>query len=125
MAAWLTAATAAGLVELTLADPAADLAWVGDVDAAAEYVESKRKDLFAGDPPVFVAGAMIKLGTAMLANRLYARRRAALGGANSAEFGSPEMLRQDPDIAKLLGIGIEGAFVFGAAGYVPPEVVTP
>jgi opacity protein-like surface antigen len=113
MAAWLDAATAALLAEVS--GVAADAAWVGAVDAATEWVEDKRKDLFVGDPAVFTPGASVKLGTAMLAHRWYNRRVAPLGNTQPAEFGGGiEMLRSDPDIAKLLGIGPEGPFVFGA-----------
>lgn len=93
-----------------------DADWTADVAAACEYVEGKRKDLFStAVPPMFVAGPMIKLGTAMLANRLYARRTSPLGASQNVEFGGSDFLRQDPDIAKLLGIGIEGKPVFGGA----------
>lgn len=114
MAEWLSAAEAAGLVQASAGPTDAD--WAGDVAAAVEYVEGKRGDLFnTDDPPVFVAGPMIKLGTAMLANRLYARRTSPLGASQNVEFGGSDFLRQDPDIAKLLGIGIEGKPVFGGA----------
>ena len=91
-------------------------AWQGDVAAAVSYVERVRKDLFTTDvTPVFVADAAIRLGTAMLANRLYARRTSPLGTSQNVEFGGSDFLRQDPDIAKLLGLGTEGPVVFGGA----------
>lgn len=122
MADWLTAEQAVALVESSAT--AANPAWVGAVDAACAWVEDKRKDLLVGTPAVFTPDAAVKLGTAMLANRWYNRRVSPLGTSQNAEFGGTEFLRQDPDVAKLLGIGLEGKFVFGAAGYVPP-VVTP
>lgn len=92
----------------------------GALDAACALVERKRSDLFnTEDPPEFVADAAIKLGTAMLTHRLYARRSSPLGAAQFTEFGAGTILRYDPDIGRLLGIGTEGGFVFGAAGYVP------
>ena len=114
MAAWLDAATAALLAEIS--GVAADAAWVGAVDAATAWVEARRPDLLVGTAPaVFTPGPDVKLGTAMLAHRWYNRRVAPLGNSQPAEFGGGiEMLRQDPDIAKLLGIGSEGKFVFGA-----------
>lgn len=115
MADWLTPGQAALLVESPVSQPDTDGAWTGAVDAACAYVERLRADLVAGDPPVFVADGAIKLGTAMLVNRLYTRRRSPLGTSQNVEFGSADFLRQDPDIAKLLGIGAEGRFVFGAA----------
>jgi hypothetical protein len=116
MADWLTYAQAVALVEARVA--AEDAAWMGAVDAATEYVEDKRKDLFTGvspDPVVFGANGSIKYGTALLANRWYTRRKSPLGSSQNVEFGGTDFLRQDPDIAKLLGIGIEGKFAFGAA----------
>lgn len=114
MAAWLTAEQAATLTEQP-PGVAAAAAWVGDVDAATAWVERNRKDLFdTAEPPVFVADAAIKLGTAMLASRWYARRRSPLGTTASAEFGAAELMRHDPDVAKLLGLGVDGAFTFGA-----------
>ncbi|HEY9415285.1 MAG TPA: hypothetical protein VIQ30_11030 [Pseudonocardia sp.] len=117
MTEWLTAGQAAALVD-TSADPAA-ADWVGAVAAAVDYVsgpEGKRRDLWSTDPvPVYAATAMVKLGTAMLANRWYARLRTPMGVSQNAEFGGTEILRQDPDIAKMLGIGTEGVPVFGGA----------
>lgn len=114
MSDWLSESEAAGMVQASVGPSDAD--WTADVAAACEYVEGKRKDLFStAVPPMFVAGPMIKLGTAMLANRLYARRTSPLGASQNVEFGGSDFLRQDPDIAKLLGIGIEGKPVFGGA----------
>lgn len=56
----------------------------------------------------------VKLGAVMLAGRLFARRGTPLGVAGFSEFGGNAMLRHDPDIARLLGIGPHRAFVFGA-----------
>lgn len=117
MAEWLTYSQALALVEARVS--ATDAAWIGAVDAATGYVEGKRKDLFSGvapDPVVFVADGSIRYGTALLANRWYTRRKSPLGSSQNVEFGGTDFLRQDPDIAKLLGIGIEGPFVFGAGG---------
>lgn len=124
MVAWLTPAEAAELVDVSSSVANGNAPdWVGAVRASMEFVEDKRKDLLAGDPALFVAGPMIKLGTAMLANRLYTRLRSPLGTSSNVEFGGSDFLRQDPDIARLLGLGISGKFAFGAAGYVPVVVV--
>lgn len=117
---WLPYGVAAAMVESS-AVAEDDVAWQSDVDAAAAFIERKRKDLFVGDPAVFTPGADVKLGTAMLANRLYARRNSPLGTSQNTEFGSTDFLRSDPDIAKLCGIESEGGFHFGAAR--PPVVV--
>lgn len=117
MAEWLTAGQAAALVDSSAAPDAVD--WVGAVDAAVDYVsgpEGKRRDLWSTDPvPVFLATATIKYGTALLAARWYARQGTPMGVSQNVEFGGTEILRQDPDIAKLLGIGSEGKPVFGGA----------
>jgi hypothetical protein len=113
MTTWLDPDVALAMVEGTA--PASSPAWIADVAAARAYVEGKRKDLFVGDPAVFTPGADVKLGTAMLANRFYARRTSPLGASQNVEFGGTEILRQDPDIAKLCGIGTEGKFVIGGA----------
>lgn len=122
MADWLTPAGAAGLVE----NEASGTAWDGAVEAACEWVEGKRGDLFvaqpAPDPPVFTPTHQVKLGTAMLANRWYARRASPLGAASYSEFGASELLRHDPDIAKLLELGQDGDFTFAAGRCLPPVV---
>lgn len=111
---WLTPEQAAALVDTSAVPAATD--WIGAVEAAVAYVEGKRRDLFTtADPPVFVPGPLILFGTAMLANRWYARLRTPMGVSQNTEFGGTEILRQDPDIAKMLGIGTEGKPVFGGA----------
>lgn len=121
MTTWLDPAEAAGLADVA-SSVAAEVDWVGAVTASRQYVEDKRKDLFAGAPPVFVANGLIKYGTALLANRWYTRMRSPLGTSQNVEFGGSDFLRQDPDIAKMLGIGIAGKFAFGAAGYTPTVI---
>ena len=122
MADWLSPETARALLELEpLPEDPNDpdrIAWDGALDAATEWVEDKRADVFVdGDP-----GARVKLGTAMLAHRWYQRRSSPMGTGGYAEFGADATLRHDPDIAKLLGIGTAGRFVFGAAGHEPAPV---
>lgn len=95
------------------------------VDAAAAWVERKRDDLPwtpPGDPVPFVPGADVLLGTCMLAWRWY-QRHATPGGIPGLPDGGA-LLVDDPDIARLLGIGRGGPFVFGA-GRRPVEPVTP
>lgn len=113
MTTWLEPEEAKALVSASASVD--DPAWIGDVAAARDYIEDKRRDLFAGAPPVFGAGYAVKLGTAMLANRLWVRRMSPLGTSQNVEFGGSDFLRQDPDIAKLCGLGIEGKFVIGGA----------
>lgn len=113
MSTWLDADLAKAMVEGTA--PTNSTAWAADVDAACAWVEAKRPDLLTGDPAVFTPGADVKLGTAMYALRLHARRTSPLGVSLNTEWGGSDILRQDPDIAKLLGIGAEGKFVMGGA----------
>lgn len=113
MATWLSADLAKAMVEGTA--PTNSTAWEADVDAACAWVEKRRSDLLIGDPAVFTPGADVKLGTAMYALRLYTRRTSPLGASQNTEWGGSEILRQDPDIAKLLGIGPDGPPVFGGA----------
>jgi hypothetical protein len=77
------------------------------VDAAASWVQAHRPDLFpAGAPaPTEAPSDDIGLGTVMLACRLVARTGSPLGVATFAEFGPSSILRLDPDIERLLGLG--------------------
>jgi hypothetical protein len=108
---------AKALVQSSASADSAD--WKGAVAAAVDYVSGplgRRRDLWSTDPvPVYQATASIRLGTAMLANRWYTRRVSPLGVSQNVEFGGSDFLRQDPDIAKMLGLGSEGAFAIGGA----------
>lgn len=62
------------------------------------------------DPP-----ADVFLGACMLAARWHARRGSSLGTTGYAEFGTSQIMRHDPDVARLLRIGTSSpGFVFGA-----------
>lgn len=113
MAEWLSAAEAAAMVRAKVQPNDAD--WTAAHAAAVAYVEGKRKDLLVGAPAVFTPGGDVKYGTALLINRWFTRRTSPLGTSQNVEFGGSDFLRQDPDIAKLLGIGQEGKPVFGGA----------
>lgn len=65
--------------------------------------------------------ADVMLGAIMLAWRFYQRRNSPLGVSGYQDFGTSPLLRHDPDIARLFGIGPEGAFVFGSAGVTSAE----
>lgn len=68
---------------------------------AAAYVERVRPDLdWSGDAP-----ADVKLGALILAARFYARKGSPMGVATFAEFGAAQIVRLDPDVERLLGIG--------------------
>jgi hypothetical protein len=118
---WLSYADAAALSDIAdevMPGGTADEAWIGAVDAAAEWVQDKRPDVTYTDPTT--AGARIRLGTARLAQRWHARRTSPMGQAGFTDFPAG-ILRHDPDIAALLGIGRRGKFHFGA-GRPLPEV---
>lgn len=91
-----------------------DSAALGEaVIAARDYVEARRRDLVVmveddDDPdvlvPTFTPTPAVTYGAAMLAYRWYdARGRKG-----------DEVLAEHPEIARQLGIGGHGAFVFGA-----------
>lgn len=88
--------------------------------AAADYCERQRRDLvvtvvdgvtglatssFAHSESIVTAGVLA-------AARLYARRSSPAGLASYGEFGAAEVLRLDPDVSRLLGVG----------RYAPPAV---
>lgn len=89
-------------------------------DAARSFVEDRRADLWVSDgadPPVFTyepTDAVVH-GAAMYAYRLYHRRKSPLGILGTTDVGPAGILREDPDIARLLGIGLGRRFGFGGA----------
>jgi hypothetical protein len=83
--------------------------------AAVAFVERQRADL-PWDQEEWLPAADIKQGAAMLAARLYERRGSLLGVAGSAGYeAAGQILRYDPDIEQLLGIGRSRPFGFGSA----------
>lgn len=103
--AWLPVDQVNAWLQLDPGDPqtaAAELCRV----AAADHCERQRPDLFAPVdgvlPPV---GDRIVFAGVLAAARLYARRSSPAGLASFGEFGAAEVLRLDPDVSKLLGVG--------------------
>jgi len=88
-------------------------------NAAAEWLEGKRRrsprafDDFDEDGQ-FVPGGDTLLGAVMLAARLYMRRGAMLGTTGYTDLNVGQVMRSDPDIARLLRLGNYGPFIFGA-----------
>lgn len=75
--------------------------------AARAYVQTRRPELdYASDATV---PGDVRLGACLLAARLYARRGTMLGLANYGEAGPAQILRTDPDIARLVGIGVHAS----------------
>lgn len=95
--------------DLGIDDTRDDTVLQTELDAAVDYVQRFRPDLFvddAGDPiAVPVVGADVQLGTLRLAGRWHTRRRSPDGLVNMNELGSVRIPRVDPDIDQLLGIG--------------------
>lgn len=76
--------------------------------AAAAVVERARKDLFGVDEvgaQTFAGDDAVVEGAALYAARLYARRETPAGLASYGEFGPAPVLRLDPDVERLLGLG--------------------
>lgn len=122
---WLTSAVVAALLGSDLAESVDAASMQQFCNGAASYVEGRRSDLWAtvDDALVFQPTPAVVTGASMLAYRFYARRTSPLGVIGFTEDGAMGILKDDPDIARLLGIGRHGRFVFGAAGYVPDVVV--
>ena len=78
--------------------------------AAAAYIEAQRPDLTADD---LGKSAAIRQAALLSAARLYARRSSPTGLASFGEFGAEQILRGDPDVARLLGVGRYAAPVVG------------
>lgn len=83
-------------------------------DTVRDHVEDRRPDLYVAapvpeDPPVFTPSDRVRGGAALLAFRLYSRREAPLGVR-----GIKDILLEDPDIGRMLGIGRHRRFRFGA-----------
>lgn len=83
-------------------------AYVPSIPALAAFMEFDEPDTFT--PPDDV-----QLGAVMLASRLHARRGALLGTVSGYQDFAGMVMRQDPDIARLLRLGSSSpGFVFGA-----------
>lgn len=114
---WLEPSTVTAVLGSGLSEQLDEDALAAILPGVRGWVEDKRKDLnvTAGDPPVttFTPTPQVVLGAAMLANRTYQRRTTPLGILGATEDGYTGIIREDPDIARFLGIGAAGRFVFG------------
>jgi hypothetical protein len=113
VASWITAEDVATTLgrNLTRTDTG-DLAMA--VEAAAAWVQDHRRDLVWLDAAKEDVPTPVWLGTVLLVNRLLARFGSPQGVAEfSGEFGPAAILRSDPDVEKLLGIGRYGRPVIG------------
>lgn len=107
---WLTEAEALGYLQVDAAASNAPAVRSARF-AAVRVVERQRKDLALDSltPEQLATAAAdlgdVKLGCLMLIGRLYARKGTPEGIAAFGELGAAMILRSDPDIAMLLGIG--------------------
>lgn len=78
--------------------------------AAVAQVEQARPDLLltVGDVVTFEPTHDVLLAGFLLAKRLHARKNSPTGLASYGEFGPAAVLRFDPDVERLLGIGRYG-----------------
>lgn len=124
---WLESSTVTTVLGPAMSNQIDLSALEGVLPGVRSWVEGQRKDLLvtAGDPPVteFEPTPAVVLGAAMLAWRTYNRRTTPLGVLGASENGYAGIVREDPDIARYLGIGAAGRFVFG--GYNPDTVTEP
>lgn len=116
MPGWLTATAVAAHAEVK-GVTGSSVPLTTAAAAAETWVEgTARPDInWSADP--FIIPADVYLGTLMLAWRWFQRRASPLGVVTTPTGDPVEMLRNDPDIARLLGVagGAEGEFVFGAS----------
>lgn len=115
MPGWLTAQAVADNAEVK-GVTGASVPLQSAAAAAETWVEGTARPDLAWSAPEFSVPADVKLGAMLLAWRWYQRRASPLGVVIAPSGDPVEILRNDPDIARLLGVagGSEGAFVFGA-----------
>lgn len=117
MPGWLTAKMVADNAEVTGVDETS-VPLTAATDAAVWWVEHTARPDLAWTGVGFTVPPDVKLGAMMLAWRWYERRASPLGVVTSPTGDPVEILRNDPDIARLLGVaagvGTEGPFIFGA-----------
>lgn len=107
-APWLDVTDVAGWLKVDVDNP--DL--VALTAAVADYVETTRRDLWVIEvvdgvevSRTYTPTPSIMLAARLAANRLWSRRDSAAGLASFGEFGATEILRYDPDLERLLGVG--------------------
>lgn len=119
-AVWLTVDQVKDILGEDLTTDLDPESFMAAVDAATGYVEEHRPELAVGDPAAFTPTGHLRYGTALLALRWYSRRRATTDNGDAGGVG--DVIADDPDLSRMLGIGVRGAFVFGAPS-LPVEAV--
>lgn len=118
MSTWLTAPVVVARLGDDLAGALDQTKLGAAADSAEEFVELKRPDLWVytdAEPPVgtYTPGPSVVFGAALLAHRLYHRTSTPLG-TRATDTEASGILRDDPDISRLLGIGRSRGMRFGA-----------
>lgn len=123
MVAWMDAAGVVAALGDNLGSVIDDAALEFWTAAAVDYVEDARADLMVVTYDVdgvtvlsteFVATDRVKAGTVLLAHRLYQRRTSALGIVGVTSDAVASVIRNDPDIERMLGIGRSRKWRFGS-----------
>lgn len=123
MPGWLTPAAVVGHANVA-GTPPNGVALVNVCAAAEAWIEATaRKDL-PWSTANYQPPADVKLGGLMLAWRWYSRRSSPLGVVQTPTGDPAEMLRNDPDIARLLG-ATGSRFKFGAGRKPVVEEIVP
>jgi hypothetical protein len=115
MPGWLTAQAVADHAEVK-GVTGASVPLTSASAAAETWVEGTARPDLDWSAVGFAVPADVKLGAVMLAWRWYQRRASPLGVVTAPSGDPVSILRNDPDIARLLGVasGSEGPFIFGA-----------
>lgn len=74
------------------------------LDAAVDYVQDNRPDLWVGDPPVFTAPPRVHRGAVRYAAAIYTRAINPGGIDPVTGIGSPPVYSLDVNVANLLGV---------------------
>lgn len=113
---WLPSAQVLTWLQISSASELSDLAELCR-QAGAAYCQRQRPDLVTVDPDTgvetFAASPEVVQAGLLSAARLYARRSTPTGLASFGEFGASDILRLDPDVARLLGTGRYASPVIG------------
>jgi hypothetical protein len=108
VAAWLPSADVRSNAGVAEGGPSDNLRLERIRQGVAEFVQDNRADLWfpaANDPDrVFAPTARVVEAALLMVSRLIARKSTPLGTQNYGEFAAA-ILRSDPDIGLMLGIG--------------------
>lgn len=120
MPTWLDAEQVTAILGDSIGDDLDQGALQECCNASRSFVEERRGDLWVSDgedPPTLTYTPTVSVvhGAAMYAYRLYHRRKSPLGILGTTDVGPAGILREDPDIARLLGIGRGRRWGFGGA----------